>query len=645
MPPLAVAIPVISRSEQNNDRSAFNSRDTRPPALKPRVYSDGPLPTKPSDSSPKQARIIDRNEDRYHLRIGDIDLRDIGIEEVLDYVSQLDLEQFENRQFVEERSVLDVLKAEKAQLKREKLELQKYRAKTKGVALEEVDSAEETGEGGDVAVGKHGRARPTYTHLFKRPELPKKRRDLDSEDDISADCHENEAISTENEPAQPSNIQAAGLVSEVHKRRRRKRDKITGELLPLSPIEQKAKEARRIAEGKRPRRKRHPLTGELMPLGWRYDPDNENDSYEKRRDGVGSHSFRHLSISEEPLVKRQRLDVTSSISRSPSPLPTKAQLAAQHTPAKLAAQSKSSIQQPTKEVYNLVSSDEESAVDVTSTTPRNLKPLPKPLTATPKPIKPSSIHSTESSSEQESSPEPIGRTSTLQHSASKAQSLQRTESGKTSIMHPSFKAASSVEPSDDPNESDEASEDNDLDEGEWFIEDILGHQWSDPSTHPAEFGKDPVMLYLVKWEGYDDPTYEPADSFGDQSVLLAYRRKVGLDLMPIGNERLDTFGASASLEVAETIERPSLEKEDRDEESEGDDDGDEEQFEVENILDHRLSDPKTHPRGLGSRPVVLYQVKWRGFEELTWEPASSFEDKAVLQQYHTRRSKALKGLT
>ena len=63
---------------------------------------------------------------------------------------------------------------------------------------------------------------------------------------------------------------------------------------------------------------------------------------------------------------------------------------------------------------------------------------------------------------------------------------------------------------------------------------------------------------------------------------------------------------------------------------------DEDEYEVEGIVGHHLSDPRTHPPELGHKPVMLYRVKWKGFEELTWEPATSFEDISILQTYNKR---------
>ena len=37
-----------------------------------------------------------------------------------------------------------------------------------------------------------------------------------------------------------------------------------------------------------------------------------------------------------------------------------------------------------------------------------------------------------------------------------------------------------------------------------------------------------VMLYKVKWKGYDQHTWEPVTSFEDLSVVEEYRKRTGL---------------------------------------------------------------------------------------------------------------------
>jgi hypothetical protein len=90
-----------------------------------------------------------------------------------------------------------------------------------------------------------------------------------------------------------------------------------------------------------------------------------------------------------------------------------------------------------------------------------------------------------------------------------------------SIMHPSAVM-------DEDSSSEESSEDGELPEDEYFVEAILAHAESNPITHPAHLGKDPVMLYQVKWEGWPDVTWEPETSFSNMDVVREYQQRVGL---------------------------------------------------------------------------------------------------------------------
>lgn len=75
------------------------------------------------------------------------------------------------------------------------------------------------------------------------------------------------------------------------------------------------------------------------------------------------------------------------------------------------------------------------------------------------------------------------------------------------------------------------------------------------------------------------------------------------------------------------------EEEEQEEESISTSNLEEGEFFVERIIAHHLSDPRTHP---GLPQTMLYQTKWEGFDELTWEPAASFPDYSVVQEYRKR---------
>ncbi|KAI5252399.1 hypothetical protein E4T42_03525 [Aureobasidium subglaciale] len=70
---------------------------------------------------------------------------------------------------------------------------------------------------------------------------------------------------------------------------------------------------------------------------------------------------------------------------------------------------------------------------------------------------------------------------------------------------------------------------------------------------------------------------------------------------------------------------------------------DSEIYTVERILAHNLSDPKSHDKSIhGEKPVMLFQVKWEGYDETTWEPETSFEDKEVLREYWAQQEQKQK---
>jgi hypothetical protein len=71
---------------------------------------------------------------------------------------------------------------------------------------------------------------------------------------------------------------------------------------------------------------------------------------------------------------------------------------------------------------------------------------------------------------------------------------------------------------------------------------------------------------------------------------------------------------------------------------ESSDDGElpEDEYFVEAILAHAESNPVTHPAHLGKKPVMLYQVKWEGWPDVTWEPETSFSNLDVVREYQQR---------
>ncbi|KAF2171880.1 hypothetical protein M409DRAFT_50499 [Zasmidium cellare ATCC 36951] len=583
------------------------------PAPQPRTYSDEPLPVRPSDHAPRKAAIKERialpDRVAYTLDIGGVEIEDVGIHEVLDYVSAYDLETFEHRQFEEEREIMRIANLEQ-EAERER---RKQRAKTKGQVIYQTDSGTVSQEDEDVETGKHGRARPTYKHLFKAPEMRqrKRRRKRDPfTGELMPLSDEEDAAFNAPAKATAASSRAPAPATELPKRRRRKRNKITGELLPLSPDGETAQPS--IEKGKRPRRRRHPITGELMPLGWRYDPNTEQQSYEQRRDGAGAHStpsIKRLSITREHDAKRMKL--TSEEPSSDDELGTRQPVVQSRGKLGIFASDDSRESSSSRDPPPMSSSKSRPAPKTSIMNPvsQRISRLGPPPSATDSSSEPKI---TLASFLKPNQPEEDDESSDDSSSLPKQKVNTPGERGKTSIMNPM--AAQTVEESDD-------AEDEELEEGEWFVEAILGHHLSDPRTHP---GKKQVMLYKTKWEGWNNPTWEPEDSFVDQGVLEDYRQRAGLN-----GAKTQIVAGSKKKSVTPAPKPKATAVND-----ESDDESDEEEgYEVESILGHHMSDPRTHP---GKPATMLYKVKWLGWPEPTWEPRRSFTDKTIVRKYEKR---------
>ncbi|KAK3676201.1 hypothetical protein LTR78_003951 [Recurvomyces mirabilis] len=656
MPALAsVTIPLFS-SLPSQSTSKHHSR--RRLALDPerRLYGKGPLLVKLSDESPTDATIVSRvlgdNGAYYDVKIGDVTLNDIGVSEILDYVSAQHLEDYENNQFVEEAELLRIAEAEEERREYEERQRRKQRAKLKGVAGYAVPSQEyaeqEEAEEAVVATGKHGRARPTYSHLFKIPlERRRRKRDpltgelipLSDVEMVQGDVMIESSQDDEQAPDMPGH--PSHSASEPSKRRRRKRDPITRELLPLGQVTGRGMALGGSFAGptedvskKRRRRRRHPITNELMPFGWRYDPDGEKISGTSGARGtdVGAMSpaMHRLSIAQDHQAKRVKLDSQSSSGRSTSGhvvLPS-----------------------PAKHAEDESSEDDEDEVNVVPTTQRVpgygmlASSATRSVHNTPRKSLPGASHGMLASaamvqsagvtSESEGSPAPI----TVERTSISRPTLDTDIAGVSQI-----------------------EEDEELEDGEWMIESILAHHMSDPRTHATELGREPVMLYKVKWEGYDDPTWEPIESFPDVGIVEDYHIYVaqqdsiraatllqysGAAVQRTRHTAIVTSGIAKmktnledssnllSVATAPVIQGTDHDEDDQSEDSEDDEEND--SYEVESVLAHRMSDPKSHGPEYGRQPVLLYQVKWRGYDNTTWEPISSFVDRSVVKGYRIK---------
>ena len=579
---------------------------------KPRVYDDKPLPIAPSDEAPRKARIVSREIDQYGvqytLAIGDVEIGAVGIEELLDYVSPYDLEAYENRAFEEEREVIQAAAIELEERQRAKAERRAERAKRRGIAgyrdpetgeVVAISEAGETTGAEGVAVGKHGRARPTYTHLYLKQRERKKRRKRDPETGELLERSDDELFDHQDEgDSEPSSssdeelpVTKSRSPAEPKQRRRRRRDPVTGELLPLPSV---AAPSPKVGESsgkkhKRNRRRRHPLTGELMPLGWRFDPNNPHSrtsgiapTPRRAEPAVPSASLKRLSISQDQPAKRVKLMSGTSSSSRQSGSPAVMLPSSQQSQQTARAPRSSASRMPVVDLSNTTEESEDASSEEDVPTQRaGIKPPPKPVRRSlgGAPIMQAAaanLRTANRSSEQESydderpqpqavntmtsilkpmSPTHRRTRSTTEESSSVEPLLADTPQASIFVRSPRGTQSSLIKPSITPKATTSITspiataqgskpledadvvtdEDEQPGEGEFFIEKILKHMWSDPRSHPGHLGKKPVTLYYVKWEGWDEPTWEPISSFPDVDVVKEYAQQVRMTLSKEGN--------------------------------------------------------------------------------------------------------------
>lgn len=467
MPPtlVDVQIPVISLSPRKRQQTQR------------RTYGDDPLPIKPSDVAPRKAHIISRVAEAdnvsYTLLVGDVQIDDVGIDEVLDYVSPYDLEQFENRQFEEEREILRIAEFEAEAEEERRRQRRKQRAKTKRIVIYKTSEDQDSAEHSDMATGKHGRARPDYKHMFLPAPEKRRRRKRDPLTNELLPFSDDEGAVSRPESADQSAMKSASSKpvtpadTELSKRRRRKRDPVTGELLPLKSISQPQHDD----QNKRPRRRRHPVTGELMPLGWRYDPEAEEGAPGNR-----------LSITREHDAKRVKL--TSEVSSD-------GQISSQTKPKSTEFPSISPNLSNSDIDMQVLESDEESGQEGTS----SMSPVkPTPKTSIVSPTAQNRLYPPQMSS----SPELVTLASFLKASAVRA-GTESSDESSTPASHPMNKdqvkspKTSIMKPmAAQPSANEDASAVDELDEGEWYIEDVLAHNLTASREQPEKMVVSPL---------------------------------------------------------------------------------------------------------------------------------------------------------
>jgi len=116
---------------------------------------------------------------KYTISVGTDQISHISLDDILDYVSEHELERFENNEFKEAAAEQDRLAREQAAKKRRGRPKKVIDASSSGESLTGSSSSEEdqfVKPGLPIAEGRHGRPRPTYSHLFppKRQRGPNK---------------------------------------------------------------------------------------------------------------------------------------------------------------------------------------------------------------------------------------------------------------------------------------------------------------------------------------------------------------------------------------------------------------------------------------------------------------------------------------
>ncbi|WPH02980.1 Hypothetical protein R9X50_00585200 [Acrodontium crateriforme] len=588
-------------------------------STKPRFYPEGWLPTKPSDKTPVNGKILSRDitNASYVVCLADGQIiNDIAVENVLGYVSAFELERYELADFRDAAEALKAVDAEEDRLAVEREEARTMRKKMKGLVVQRPREFDESSEGslepvqpGEVGQGRHGRARPTYTHLYHPAEMRESGNQLKTQrvrrrrkrHPVTGKLMPLSDRESDNErPRASSSAVVSSNDTKSDKRRRRKRDAVTGELLPLSP-ENKTKPPS-LEPGKRQRRRRHPLTGELMPLGWKNDPEapiGTTDTSTRRENGVEAMSpgMESLRLSIEPNAKRVKIDF--SLSESSSSQDGRQGPGIMDVDMNINDAMKcevSSSENAPAQAGAVIRGEDESETDESIIYVKS-----KPRLFTPRAM----VASPGASSQ-----------------AADTRPTEPSRNTLTAIMH-----------SSPPRDLDDDDMDDDLADDEWFIEAILAHHLSDPLTHAPEYGADPVMLYKVKWEGSNELTWEPLSSFPDPSIIEDYERRVGMNSLPPKIQQKKDVVARRQMisPLVPTAQATQVIELDVD-----DEDIDEKEYRVEAILAHHLSDPETHKATYGRKPIMLYLVKWAGHKEPTWETAKSFTDPSFVNEYRKR---------
>lgn len=155
-----------------------------------------------------------------------------------------------------------------------------------------------------------------------------------------------------------------------------------------------------------------------------------------------------------------------------------------------------------------------------------------------------------------------------------------------------------------------ASNDND---GDYEVEDIISHKFEKKVRH-----------FLVRWKncGPEEDTWEPESSLACPDIVNAYLEK-NPDAQPSKRKR------SATEEKSAVPSKRSRAKNSAANDA-GDAENGDEEFEVEDIVDHKIVRGKTS-----------FLIRWKNYDSSgdTWEPESGLSCPEIIARYKEEHMK------
>ncbi|KAK4979669.1 hypothetical protein LTR66_000306 [Elasticomyces elasticus] len=512
-----------------------------------------PLPTKARIVS---RTIAERGKTAYTVQLGGgVTLQGISLIEILEYVSPLELERYENATFIEEQQAEEDARRQKAQRLKERKarHLESIRVQreedaqlntTDKIAGYNTDSASTVTDSSrdsrnrDGSIGR-GRPRPSYAHLYK----PKRARRsttvgsmLSSIRDEKQDEDGDTAMQNAGNHVRVSSSSVTPASSSSPK------DALPATVHGLNLFHYASPDAKR-------RKLKHvaiPISSASTSAS--RSPVLKDATYtqggraEARRDAtVGNTRSRVSSFAERTLVSRAGIS-----NASPS------RLSAKEAGGNVPATANSIAPLTAKARRDLMAEDSSessneaflSNMGKTMRTTRSTEPgnwaaaPPRPagsLTGAYKDTGEEKLNGREQTRPSSSSSAAIRKSAVLRPASasfytsqtSNLPPLEPPQGHLPALTNPSNPTASAI-PTRSPSTIPESDADSEDDGESYKIERIIAHGMSDPRTHAPGLGREPVQLFRVKWVGYplSEATWEPVDSFDDFSMVEEYLARV-----------------------------------------------------------------------------------------------------------------------